>query len=757
MSSRLRSSSVGAKVRPKTRTTSRAESAAAVALDVRCACQFFQSESLLPERVNPIGSRPPSSLGTYSFHGGDENQLHHPNPIHSNTTASPNHFTPIINLDQNRPHSGTDFSFGIVGQTDYYAESITSRPSSPSWIDDHEGFNEFKDPIAEVTPHNLTNQLNTLVNERETAEHPPLIKQKDLGSSVLLSRKRSASQHSTDRTFHQPRDPSASSVDRAIKQRDPSASSILRMRTNLSKNNLRDTSVNRDVHHLGEFTNSPVPGRELATTAPSSEQRVLRQRDPSQSSILRRKMLMNSQITTPTVEHDHGAASSMGVSFSPGSTSMYFTNQKDQYQSPSPVRDLFHREEPKNYQERGFQDSSHQDRRFQNLENQQNTTIRAPVERRSRLDDKLKQDTLAKKEQNPMALSLVPSRSSRYSRGSNENVASSEELQRRSLDQISIECEEEIVPVTVKPPKNSKKQPTKKAFETVDVMKNLQLPFQLVMPNMETQPVQTMVKEKIQEMMTVPMIITPIKISGTPVAKTANKSGDNSIVIDEVLLSECIQSKVFENYDFGSRNVPHFRADVPLSSSTERKSTDRIVDTPLDEAANVPIPIINKEMDGHEAPPSIMRQRDPSTSSFTRNRYNPPPPEPAVHQPFTDMSDSVMFSSEYPVRRASEISTIIKQKDLSSSTLLNRRRGNMSEARDCLNINDIYSPADKISKTVSFEFDKQLLSSPYEFKREGSPYEANREGSPYEIKWEGSPYSLAKPNPDMTESSTFKR
>lgn len=28
--------------------------------DVRCACQFYQSDSLLPERLNPVGTRPTS-------------------------------------------------------------------------------------------------------------------------------------------------------------------------------------------------------------------------------------------------------------------------------------------------------------------------------------------------------------------------------------------------------------------------------------------------------------------------------------------------------------------------------------------------------------------------------------------------------------------------------------------------------------------------------------------------------------------------
>jgi hypothetical protein len=62
MTSRFRSSSLGAVPRQKPLSRSRAESSAASPLEVRCACQFFQSDSLIPERINPIGSRPPSRV-----------------------------------------------------------------------------------------------------------------------------------------------------------------------------------------------------------------------------------------------------------------------------------------------------------------------------------------------------------------------------------------------------------------------------------------------------------------------------------------------------------------------------------------------------------------------------------------------------------------------------------------------------------------------------------------------------------------------
>lgn len=65
MSSRIRSASVGASPRINPVRVSRAESATPTVPEVRCACQYFQSDSLLPERVNPVGSRPPSQADYY--------------------------------------------------------------------------------------------------------------------------------------------------------------------------------------------------------------------------------------------------------------------------------------------------------------------------------------------------------------------------------------------------------------------------------------------------------------------------------------------------------------------------------------------------------------------------------------------------------------------------------------------------------------------------------------------------------------------
>ncbi|KAM8709047.1 hypothetical protein ACLKA7_015941 [Drosophila subpalustris] len=72
-----RSASVGALPAEKKHFVSRVESASGASLDVRCACQFFECDSLLPERVNPVDSRPCSRQGQHSDDPFHPFNLHH--------------------------------------------------------------------------------------------------------------------------------------------------------------------------------------------------------------------------------------------------------------------------------------------------------------------------------------------------------------------------------------------------------------------------------------------------------------------------------------------------------------------------------------------------------------------------------------------------------------------------------------------------------------------------------------------------------
>lgn len=112
---RHRSSSLGAVPHKKQLARSRAQSSAASPLEVRCACQFFQCESLIPERVNPIGTNVGSSTSTrpQSRAGGNSSQH-----IIEEEEAMMN-------------NNGSVLSFGRTSVPDYYGETSTSPIRSP--------------------------------------------------------------------------------------------------------------------------------------------------------------------------------------------------------------------------------------------------------------------------------------------------------------------------------------------------------------------------------------------------------------------------------------------------------------------------------------------------------------------------------------------------------------------------------------------------------------------------------------------------
>ncbi|XP_034110452.1 uncharacterized protein LOC117572017 isoform X5 [Drosophila albomicans] len=89
-----RSASVGALPAEKKHFVSRVESASGASLDVRCACQFFQCDSLLPERVNPVDSRP----GSRQSHHCDEHFPVDELSLHSFEVVSHADVAPSVDL-----------------------------------------------------------------------------------------------------------------------------------------------------------------------------------------------------------------------------------------------------------------------------------------------------------------------------------------------------------------------------------------------------------------------------------------------------------------------------------------------------------------------------------------------------------------------------------------------------------------------------------------------------------------------------------
>lgn len=121
MSKRIRSASVGAAPCVKPLARSRVESSQPALLEVRCACQYFQSDSLIPERINPVGtSRPTSPAGFYtsniSTNGSRQDILNsHPE------------------LEEKKEDlSGSILSVEVIGQ-DYYS-SFSAVPTSQQEI-----------------------------------------------------------------------------------------------------------------------------------------------------------------------------------------------------------------------------------------------------------------------------------------------------------------------------------------------------------------------------------------------------------------------------------------------------------------------------------------------------------------------------------------------------------------------------------------------------------------------------------------------
>ncbi|CRK95757.1 CLUMA_CG009214, isoform A [Clunio marinus] len=89
----------------------RAESSHAAPLEVRCACQFYQTDSLIPERINPIGSRPPSRAGEIE------------KPIYCSKHNN------LESTAEEEKLSGSVLSFGKSSVPDYYADTNNSIQS----------------------------------------------------------------------------------------------------------------------------------------------------------------------------------------------------------------------------------------------------------------------------------------------------------------------------------------------------------------------------------------------------------------------------------------------------------------------------------------------------------------------------------------------------------------------------------------------------------------------------------------------------
>ncbi len=247
MSSKIRSSSMGAMPRPKKHFTSRAESVVAATLDVRCACQFFQSESLLPERVNPVGSRPSSRQDCSR-------------PISTDFT---NH---VFEPDYLDPMSPSNLNY-----TNADHQSLEDKIPNGNGIASSNSMRKDLNGVDSIERKGYQNSMDTL-------------RQKDPSQSVLLRRRSESTQRNLE-NIGQQRDPSTSSILRRrlseksinyIQQMDPSKSSLLRKRMD-SQGSLQPQSSIEEPLAKEPKMQEPSPVQESTRTSqpPTNAERFM--------------------------------------------------------------------------------------------------------------------------------------------------------------------------------------------------------------------------------------------------------------------------------------------------------------------------------------------------------------------------------------------------------------------------------------------------------------------------------------------------
>lgn len=181
-----RSSSLGAVPRKKPLSRSRDVSSHAWPLEVRCACQFFQSDSLIPERINPIGSRPASRAGEIEK---------------SINAASSSKHNILESTAEEEDLTGSCLSFGKNSVPDYYGDTNNSYRAEPT--DEHftYNFNKENEPFVPINQplafHNrsIERSIPSIEIDSYTRNYPIM----NLAQNVSPMKAQFSSQKSLDR------------------------------------------------------------------------------------------------------------------------------------------------------------------------------------------------------------------------------------------------------------------------------------------------------------------------------------------------------------------------------------------------------------------------------------------------------------------------------------------------------------------------------------------------------------------------------
>ncbi|XP_055321149.1 uncharacterized protein LOC129577686 isoform X3 [Sitodiplosis mosellana] len=613
MSTRLRSSSVGSKPKPRLHHPSRAESAQAVALDVRCACQFYETKSLLPERVNPVGYNTAEEFGPC---------------VHIQAKMK--------NLGEPAAQSGSETGFPIVSSTSVQSPTM-AQPFSPS-----QPQSNVYDLPPEFAPENLITDSNTAISPSD----------------------RSASCNNMGGVAPQ-----------LMKQRDPSTSSLLRKR--MSEEQQGFSTLNK------RMSQSTV-----------SRDRFITQKDPSQSTILRRKMYNRSS-----------------ASFDRASSEMV-SNERFQ---------PFHFQQSRIPNERTFYHDSNEFLRDSNMEIESPKTESSPPR------------DIAPPKVEPLSMQSQGNR--RYVLGSTENLPQRPDLYAKTsvetepdsgIDSNFIEDTPRKTDTEKQLMQHNRRLHGQNVCDEEKVLllsktQNLNVPDgdEGTTPKPKPKPRPTrrgLQLMKVEDVQTVEMP-TQSKVQIQYMAKF-----DSTLRPQEAETNEYSYSKIFDNYKSSQTTLAPAVPDSRMSTPDLRNQG-----------------------------PGYIRQRDPSQSPFLQNRYRAmptstpvPTPKPtprqrkAVKQMPMSMDMELKTShekllppaGEYPERRASEVSPphldqqmnqqFIRQKDMRTSNILNRRRRNLSQTSLGRESVMIDQPL-KITKTISFEKDFAQSDSDHISPYTGTP------------------------------------
>lgn len=566
MSTRLRSSSVGAGPRPRLQRPSRSESAAAVALDVRCACQFFQTKSLLPERVNPVGYNP-----SEEFEPCVHIQAHLKDPPQP---------TP--------PQSDSDIGYPITAASVPYSnimpDQLVMAPAPPTNV---YGFPaEFA--VVSQDENKSSNIMNALGNRSASCAN--------MGGR--------------------------SQTPQFMKQRDPSTSSLLRKRMSEERQGF------------------PVLAKRLSDTSTTSQ--FIAQKDLSQSNILRRKM--SNQSTSS------------------------FERARSELIDRAPFKPT------RIPNERTFYHDSND------------------FVRNSNVDCHVTKMEVT----SPMPLTLQAQGNRRFMLSSNENISGG--LHGKTSTETEPDSGIDSTFIDDPPRKTERHKHLLKNANVSDEEK-----VKILLSNL---------KQDLGEMNA---------SQGPPKAPPRHKM--QLVNVEEVKTVE-MPTPMKVQYITRPENIPRLQV-AQTSDHSYSKLLDNYDSTlHLSRVSNASTPDLHL---------NYIKQRDPSQSRFTQNRYKSSKETTPISMPSTpqapmqfgmDHRDKLLPPvGDFPERRASEVISMhsqqpeqpktdhglqyIRQKDLRTSTVLNRRRRNLSQSS--LGHDTPTAQQAKITKTLSFE--KNLLQS----------------------------------------------